>query len=109
VESNDSLYGGSADFINILHEMRTTVLNEILTQLSALKEVSVARNYDRAIEVKVTLLALDVISVLIAGMENNEKLDTLLCKMCDLATKVCVTTLPTNTGFHITQKHSRKN
>lgn len=88
MESNDSLYGGSSDFINILHEMRTTVMNEIIQQLSILKELSVSKNYDKAIEVKMTLIALNVISILTDGMENNEKMDLFLGKMCDLANKV---------------------
>eukprot|EP00615_Pteridomonas_danica_P019134 CAMPEP_0114410488 /NCGR_PEP_ID=MMETSP0102-20121206/24067_1 /TAXON_ID=38822 ORGANISM="Pteridomonas danica, Strain PT" /NCGR_SAMPLE_ID=MMETSP0102 /ASSEMBLY_ACC=CAM_ASM_000212 /LENGTH=157 /DNA_ID=CAMNT_0001578155 /DNA_START=1086 /DNA_END=1559 /DNA_ORIENTATION=- len=87
VESNDSLYGGSSDFLTALREMRTTILNDIITQLSALKELGVAKGNDKAISARVTELCLDMISQLINGLDHNEQLDAFLVKMCDLASK----------------------
>jgi hypothetical protein len=63
VESNDSLYGGSSDYMTALKEMRTLIINEILGQLSTLKELGVTNNNDKAISIKVTELSLDILGM----------------------------------------------
>jgi len=40
VESNDALYGGSADFTSALRDLRGQVMSQVLEQLAALKKLA---------------------------------------------------------------------
>jgi len=85
VESNDALYAGSADFLEALHELRGTVVHEVLAQLGAMKELA---NEDKAVGGRVAELAADLASTLVDGLGlRQDQVPAFAAKLIDLATK----------------------
>jgi len=84
VESNDVLFALSKDYVEALRELRSTVIQEILSQLGALKECA---SSDKAAQARVSELAVELMGQLVRTMALNEQVAAFLLKLIDLASK----------------------
>ena len=72
VESNDALYGGSADFTGALRDLRGQIMSQVLDQLAALKKLAAEASTDErpAQSARVGELACDLLAcVAIGGLD----------------------------------------
>eukprot|EP00622_Pseudochattonella_farcimen_P001624 FR736367.1.p2 GENE.FR736367.1~~FR736367.1.p2 ORF type:complete len:100 (+),score=10.05 FR736367.1:210-509(+) len=75
VESNDVLYGGSKAYIDELNSHRSTVMQEIISQLTALRESSV-----RSVKIRQTELVLKLVNKLFGQLQTTRCCDELCCQ-----------------------------
>jgi hypothetical protein len=84
VESNDVLYGGSAEYLEELRTHLATVMQAIVTQLAALGDVK--DGYQNVAEARRIELVLDLANQLANHVTLDESVSKFVHKLLDLAT-----------------------
>ena len=82
VESNDVLYGGSSDYIEELQEHMATVMQEIISQLTELRE-----SQERAVKIRQTELVLQLVNKLTTTYKLEPAVTSFVFKLMELAKK----------------------
>lgn len=82
VESNDVLYGGSTDYMEELQEHKATVMQEVISQLTELRE-----SQDRAVKIRQTELVLQLVNQLITTYKLDAAVFSFVIKLMELAKK----------------------
>jgi len=82
VESNDVLYGGSNDYMEELQEHKATVMQEVISQLTELRE-----SQDRAVKIRQAELVLQLVNQLIMTYKLDTAVTSFVIKLMELAKK----------------------